>query len=143
MIKQHSSIKMFEYNNSIDKSFSEQYLDNLLATAYNPNAGLSADCGIGSEQLHRDIRESKPETHILEIIERYPTAVQEKNTSGDYPLHLACKFCFFENVTIKLIELFPMAAQQKNGNGDYPLHIACRNPQLEYNPKYIFSVRRI
>ena len=74
--------------------------------------------------LHYALRYCAPESFIIEIIEKYPSALQQRGSRRHYPLHDACQYYnkYYEIIK-KLIDEYPSAVQQVDNWKQYPLHV--------------------
>eukprot|EP01036_Dinobryon_divergens_P024312 gene24312-32749_t len=74
----------------------------------------------------------------IEMIRMYLTtfpvnALNQRNESGDLPLHIALKKPEPESVMIcELLNRFPASAKEKDSTGNLPLFLACRNQKTSY-----------
>lgn len=77
------------------------------------------------EHLRKAIRDGESSDIILALMESYPISIEQIDSNGDYPLHIACRATGKnENFITTLIDLYPMAAEHQNHLGHCPLYIA-------------------
>lgn len=86
--------------------------------------------------LHLACSYDQSENVIIKLIEATPNALFEKDSQGNYPIHLAVSHYPLSLSVVKvLIDAYPSLIQLRNSNGDSVLHRACeRNniPLIEY-----------
>jgi ankyrin repeat protein len=73
----------------------------------------------------------------------YQSIVQEKDSGGNYPIHLACENHQYENVVLRLINVFPQAVKEKNMDSNLPFNLACLYEQSEREKKSILDLHLI
>ena len=84
--------------------------------------------------LHYACMKRAPLKFVIELINKYPKACEEKinnngtflNNPGSLPLHLAFRLYQSESVIQLLISKYPKACEEKDYFGKLPLHFAIR-----------------
>jgi ankyrin repeat protein len=71
---------------------------------------------------------------LIRYLTTFPVnALNQRNESGDLPLHIALKKPEPESVMIcELLNRFPASAKEKDSTGNLPLFLACRNQKTSY-----------
>jgi hypothetical protein len=66
-----------------------------------------------------------PENIIATLLHCNPSAVRKRDEStGNYPLHIACRCHKEDSIVLQLTDLFPAAIAQRNEDGEDPLLLA-------------------
>ena len=72
----------------------------------------------------RKVKQVDPFIHIIyRIMNICPQLVQQKNSDGDTPLHVALKMGWAESIIEKLLTAWPDAITEANNDRETPLHI--------------------
>jgi ankyrin repeat protein len=77
-------------------------------------------------------KSSTTEATLL-MIEKHPAALQQRNTYGQLPLHIACRNRCRSTIISKCIELYPEALAMTDELGRLPLHIQLQSELSSVN----------